>query len=292
MSANPLSECAMLSSLSVKCWSAALTDKKISSEVAETHSVNQKRAGKYRKNAINTEAPTYQAVKEAATELRTKHYEFTLPWSQDGARILTTAMFEQYSRELRTLRAGFDRAVETFVADYPALKSAAKIELNGMYNEADYPIDIRAKFGVEVSIQPLPDAEDFRASLPETAVRQIKGDIQAELEKAAVRAMQEPYERLYSHISRMVQRLSDPKGVFRDTLVSGLVDLCAILPGLNLTQDPQLEDLRRRAEQMIAHVSAQELRDNPAIRQDIARQAADIQSIMAPFMGVGSPEAT
>jgi len=291
MSENPLSHCAMLSSLSVRRWGAALTDKRISNEVAEAHQVSQRRAGKYRKYAINTDAATYQAVKEADTALRTKHYEYTLPWSQDGARILTTAMFEQYSRELRTLRNDFERAVEAFVADYPDLKAAAKVELNGMYNEADYPTDIRSKFGVEVTIASLPDAEDFRATLPESTVQQIKGDIQAEVERAARHAMQEPYERLYDHISRMVKRLSDPKGVFRDTLVSGLVDLCAILPGLNLTHDSQLDELRRRAEQMVAHVSAQELRDNPAVRQDVARQAADIQNMMAPFMGVAAPEA-
>jgi hypothetical protein len=281
----------MLANLSVRCWGAARNDKKISSEVAKTHSVDAKRAGKYRKNAINVEAPTYEAVKAAATELRAKHSEFTLPWSQDGARILTTTMFEQYSREMRTLRTKFDQAVQAFVEDYPTLKVDAKIELNGMYNEADYPADIREKFGVEVGILPLPEAEDFRVSLPETAVRQIKDDIQAEMKRAAHVAMQEPYERLYSHITRMVQRLSDPKAVFRDTLVSGLVDLCAILPGLNLTRDPQLDVLRQRAEQMIAHVSAQELRDNPAVRRDVARQAADIQNMMAGFMGAAASEA-
>ena len=73
--------------------------------------------------------------------------------------------------------------------------------------------------------------------------------------------MREPYERLYSHISRIVMRLSDKKAVFRDTLITGLADLCAILPGLNLTGDPQLDDLRKRAEKMIANLDPQDLRD-------------------------------
>jgi hypothetical protein len=104
-------------------------------------------------------------------------------------------------------------------------------------------------------------------------------------------AMRDPYERLYSHIARMVERLSDKKAVFRDTLVTGLADLCAILPGLNLTGDERLEELRKRAERMIANVDPQDLREVPSVRQSVARQAAEIQSLMASFMGQIASEA-
>ena len=214
-----------------------------------------------------------------------------LPWSQDGARILTTAMFADYSANMRTLRGAFSRVVEEFVEDYPRLKQAAKRELNGMYNEGDYPTNIGAKFGVDVVIMPLPDSQDFRATLSEDTVADIKKDIQAELHKTTQLAMREPYERLYSHISRIVMRLSDNKAVFRDTLITGLADLCAILPGLNLTDDPRLDDLRRRAEKMITHLDPQDLRDVPSVRRDVAREAAQIQNIMAGFMGPASTEA-
>ena len=102
------------------------------------------------------------------------------------------------------------------MADYPRLKQAAKRELNGMYNETDYPTNIATKFGVDVVIMPLPDSQDFRASLSDDTVSDIKKDIQAELQKSTQLAMREPYERLYGHISRIVMRLSDKQAVFRD----------------------------------------------------------------------------
>jgi len=285
MSINVLAGRAMLVTLNIRRWQAARTDKKITAEVATTHAVSEKRAGRYRKNAINVDAPTFKAVVSAASDLRTKHYFYTLPWTQEGARILTTAMFEEYSREMRILRTAFDKTVQAFIADLPALKQAAKIELNGMYNEADYPTDIAAKFCVEIVRMPLPVEEDFRACLPEDTVASIRSDIKAEVEKATSLAMRDPYERLYEHISRMVGRLSDPKAVFRDTLITGLADLCAILPGLNLTQDPQLDALRKRAEQLILNVDPQDLRDRPFLRSRVAAQAAEIQKVMAGFMG-------
>lgn len=285
MESTSLSQRAMLASLNIRRWSPALTDKKITHEVARSHAVSEKRAGQYRKNAIDVGAPTFQAVVGAASDLRTQHYFFTLPWSQDGARILPSAVFENYSQHIRKLRLAFDMAVHSFVADYPLLKLAAKRELNGMYNEADYPTNIAAKFGVEITFMPLPDAEDFRASLSDSAVTEIKQGIEAELQRTTQIAMREPYERLYTHISRMVERLSDKKAVFRDTLVTGLADLCAILPGLNLLRDPKLDELRKRAEELIANVDPQDLREVPAIRREVARKAAEIQSLMAPIMG-------
>jgi hypothetical protein len=291
MNTTSLSERAMLASLNIRRWQAALTDKKITAEIATTHAVSEKRAGRYRKNAIDVEALSFKAVVSAASELRNQHYFYTLPWSQDGARILTTTMFGQYSADMRTLRGAFGRVVEAFVADYPRLKQAAKRELNGMYNEADYPTNIAAKFGVDVVIMPLPDSQDFRASLSDDTVADIKKDIQTELQKSTQLAMREPYERLYTHISRIVMRLSDKEGVFRDTLITGLADLCAILPGLNLTGDPQLDDLRKRAERMIANLDPQDLRDRPSVRRDVAREAAQIQHLMAGFMGPVSSEA-
>jgi hypothetical protein len=154
-----------------------------------------------------------------------------------------------------------------------------------MYNEGDYPTNIGAKFGVDIVFMPLPDAQDFRASLSETLVAEIKGGIQTELQKTTELAMREPYERLYTHISRMVARLSDSKGIFRDTLVTGLAELCAILPGLNLSGDPQLDDWRKRAESMIANIAPQDLREDTSVRRSVARQAAEIQQLMSGFMG-------
>ena len=243
-----LSERAMLASLNIRRWQAALTDKKITAEVATHHAVNDTR------RKVSQKCDRYQGTElrsrgEYRIGLRNKHYFYTLPWGQDGARILPASIFEKYSEDMRTLRGAFGRAVQGFVATFES-KVAARRELNGMYNEADYPTNIAAKFGVDIVFMPLPDAQDFRASLNQNAVAEIKEGIQAELQKTMHAAMRDPYERLYGHISRMVERLSDKKAIFRDTLVTGLADLCAILPGLNLTGDERLDELRKRAERM------------------------------------------
>jgi hypothetical protein len=279
---------AMLASLTIHRWQATLTDKKVSRDIAQRHDVSERRAGKYRKYAINVESPSFKATNSAASNIRHEHYWLTLPWGQDGARILTAAGFETYSAKMRQLRSEFEAAAEAFALDYPALHEAAKIELNGLYDPKDYPRDVRAKFGIELSIMPLPDAGDFRAELSSDAVAEIRSNIEQELARTTSAAMRDPYERLHQHISRMVNALKDPKGIFRDSLVTGLAELCNVLPALNLTNDQQLESLRMQAEGLIAGISAEQLRDVPSIRSDVAQRAQAIQDVMAGFMGAQS----
>lgn len=286
MSSSNLSKSAMLASLTIRRWQGTLTDRKVSGEVATAHNVTERRAGKYRKHAIDVDAPSFRAVLTASSDLRHKHYWHTLPWGQDGARILTATNFDTYSTDIRHLTALYDEAARAFVRDFPRLKESAKRELNGLYNEDDYPRDIARKFGVDLSIMPLPDAKDFRVALSQEAVKQIRGDIEAELQRTTSAAMQEPYQRLYDHVARMVERLSDPENTFRDSLVTGLAELCAVLPGLNLTGDARLSELTTKAAALIAGIDAKQLRDVPAIRADVAKRAAEIQNVMGAFMGV------
>ena len=178
---------------------------------------------------------SFKAVVTAASDLRHTHYFHTLPWGQDGARILTALNFDNYSTIIRGKTAAYQQVADAFALDYPSLKAKAMHELNGMYNAADYPANIRKRFDVEMSIMPLPDATDFRVALSDDSVAKIRANIEVELQRTTAVAMQEPYQRLYDHISRVVERLQDPKGTFRDTLVTGLAELCHVLPALNLT---------------------------------------------------------
>jgi hypothetical protein len=282
---STLSERAMLSSLHISMWSATRTDKKASAEIADTHAISTKRAGHYRKHAINVEAPSFKAVRAAGAVLRVRHYYWTLPWAADGVRILPAANFDKYSQEMRALRSAFGIAANEFIRDYPALKAAARSELNGLYDENDYPKRIAGKFAIDHAILPWPEAADFRANLPQGDLDEIRRGITEEMERTTALAMRDPYERLYSHISRMVKQLSNPEGIIRETLVTGLAELCTVLPGLNIANDANLEDMRKRAESLVVGLDATCLRDHPGIRADVAKRATEIQDLMAAFMG-------
>lgn len=82
----------------------------------------------------------------------------------------------------------------------------------------------------------------------------------------------------------MVERLHDPKAIFRDTLVSNIVDLVNLLPALNVAEDPDLESMRSRVESILAGLKAEDLREDKALRQETAKDAESILRDMQAYM--------
>lgn len=218
-----------------------------------------------------------KTVQKVANEARSFHYENTLPWTDEGKRILPVDMFDRYSEKMRELRSKFDQAVHDLVANYDVLVEEARNRLNGMFNQSDYPMDIWNKFSFGTEISPIPCASDFRITLNYEEMEKIKSAIENRVEQAAQMAHADLYKRLYDAVKHVVERLSDTKAIFRDSLIGNLVELCQIIPALNVQDDPVLEQIRKDVESKLAGIDPQTIRDNPEVRQQIA---ADAQVIL------------
>ncbi len=48
-------------------------------------------------------------------------------------------VYMEFAEKVRSLKDEFDLAVSIFLTDYRDLKERARIELNGLFNERDYP---------------------------------------------------------------------------------------------------------------------------------------------------------
>lgn len=284
--ASTLATRAMLANLHISRWDAPCTDKKVSSEIADAHGVDAKRAGKYRKLRINTEHASYTNMRLTSNELRRTHYLWTMRWSDDGARILPAVSHLKYMAAYREKKAAFEAAIQVFLDAYPQLVRDARKELNGMFNANDYPKDIASRFAVELNVTPLPDARDFRVKLPDEDIREIREGLERETQNMLQKAMKDPYERLFKHVARMVEQLIDkPENTrFHDTLVTGLVELCEILPAFNLTNDKRLDSLIKRARNMVDGVEPEALKHVPTVRSAVAEEARQIHKMMSAFM--------
>ena len=281
MSAN-LTEKAMLVKLSICKWSARKYDRKVSKEVADQYGTDQDR-GRYNKVLIAQEA--IKAIGQAEGAARTFHYEQTLPWKDDGARILPAANFSHYSAEMRKFKAEFQNQVMAFLGNYPDLVSDARVQLTGLFDAADYPDreKIQSKFSFEVEVDPLPTGADFRVDLQAGEVDRIKADITARLELAQRDAMADCFNRLHDVVRKAAEKLTDKTAIFRDSLITNIQDLVDLLPRLNLTGDPRLETLRQEVADKLLGYEPDHLRKNAFARQETANAANDILAAMAGY---------
>jgi hypothetical protein len=269
----------MLADVTLSVWTSRAFDPKASKQVADLNHVGQK-MGNYNKNIlpVNTKgeySASYKAVTRAADNVRNTHYKHSLPWSDQGSRILPSANYFTYREAMQKAKAEFEVAAKAFCDEYPALKVAAKPLLNGLYDESNYPDDITGKFGITIHTFPLPAGQDFRATLPTPELNAIRKQIEKDVQERNKTAMDELWTRLYKAISSLTNRVQGAS-------LLNLKELLEMLPVLNFTGDQKLNDLAKEIEKQIAN----ELIDTPQARKDIAQKAADIQSQMAGIMGI------
>lgn len=279
-----LSEKAMLVNLSISQWTARKYDRKVSSEVNAAHGAKDD-AGRYNKSLIARES--LKDIQRIVNQARIFHYEKTLPWFDEGARILPAAMFSEYSTAMRQLRGEFETVVRDFADAYPSLIDEARIALNGLFNVQDYPpVEmIRSKFDWRVSISPLPNADDFRVQLSDDEIETVRKEIEARAGSAAEMATKDLWERLYKVVSNMADKLVIPDAIFRNSLVENIGELTSMLPKLNITNDANLEDMRRKVESKLAATNPEVLRTDSIVRRETAKDAQALLDAMKGYMG-------
>ena len=271
-----IEEKAMLVKLSISMWTARKHDKRATATVESTYHTTA--AGRFNKVLIAQDA--IQEVSKAANAARSFHYENTLPWTDEGYRLLPSKNFDFYSAEMRKLKAVFERAVEKFSSNYNALVDDARVRLNGLFNQTDYPLNIRSKFDFETAISPVPSKSDFRVDVGNEETAKIRADIEIRTKNAAADAHRDLYRRLAETVNHIADRLRDEKAVFRDSLVNNLIKLCELIPRLNINSDPELEKLRKEAEEKLCLCDPQTLRNDKQARKRTARDASAILEAM------------
>ncbi len=283
-----ISDRAMLVGLRISSFNPVKTDKKISKEVSDAHNSDAS-MGRYAKSVIAKEA--IDALRKLAGEIRNEHARRTLPWAEDGARILTSTGYHDYADWMRSAKDKWDMEVDRFIARWDDFVADARARLNGLFQESDYPSksELPAKFCFRWSVRPVPQAEDFRVSLGKDEIASIRQTLDAETQSTIDAAMQDVWARIKTVISALSERLKgyDPdapgKNPFRDSIVTNISDLLDILPALNLTNDARVNKFTVEMRDL-CKVDAQTLRDNHFTRTDVAARADAILDQMSQFV--------
>ena len=255
-----LTDKAMLVRVNLSAWSARKHDKGLSDEVNTNHGASDD-AGRYNKHLMAKER--LKAIQAADGEARTFHYVNTLPWQDDGYRLLPAANYLQYTDHMRKLMDKRESLVRDFVANYPAHVEAERIRLNGMFRASDYPTQT-----------------------------QIQADIKTRTESAIAGAVQDIWTRVYETVSHLSDRLKayevTPEGKvknpFRDSLVENLRDLVDLLPRLNLTGDSALSATCQELKSKLCTYEPDSLRENDRLRAEVAKDADSILAAMAGYV--------
>lgn len=279
-----LSDRALLVQLNISQWTARKLDKKATREVADANYASRD-AGNYNKKLLPM-SDSLANIHTMTGDIRREFYANTLPWGLENTHMLPTSNYLSFMTTFRKRKAEWEAVVRKFLTDYPHLQTTAQRFLGNLYDAADYPDvnDLQRKFGMDLVVMPVP-TNDFRVQLADDELSSIHADIQRRVEESSGLAMKEAWQRLYSHVKLMSERLGNTEGRLHDSLFDNAIELCRILPRLNFSDDPNLEAMRREVETKLVSHNKEAIKGSPTLRKQVADEAADIMARMGAFMG-------
>ena len=285
-----LTDDAMQVSLRITAWSGRLYDRQASNHVAVHHDAAAS-AGRYNKRLLPKAA--FAALTATVSACRTAHYENTVPWNDQGSRLLTVANYEHYTELMNGFRERMVRERARFIEDYDVNVDQARLDLGKLFRIEDYPSKeaLQDKFSIRYRITPVQDAEQFMAKLATDDVDRVKRDIEQQIEERLHDAVGDLYRRFGEAVERVSERLQeDDNGkplVFRDSMISNIRDLVDIVPRLNIFGDDELARLCEQVKEKIASVEPDSLRPSktfdPVARSRVKRDADELMEKFAGY---------
>ena len=191
-------------------------------------------------------------------------------------------------QDFRKEKSEWQSLVNTFLDNYEYLVAEAKRWLGDLYDEKDYPPKDRIidKFNMDMGIFPVP-SNDFRVELSSDELTRIQEDLESRMTSIQQEAMNDCWHRLYKHVEHITEKLSDPKNIFRDSMIENARETCDLLTRLNISEDPNLEAMRQAVERKLLDHHPDTLRNDLDVRQDTAEEARKIMDAMSTFMQPG-----
>lgn len=274
--ATTLSNRALLVNLQISQWTARKLDR------SETQLLNQRHgltveAARVNKNLLPL-ATELERVHQITAFVRKDFAKRTLPWGLEGVNILKADAYVEFTGVVRQWQTEWHGAVDGFLAAYPEYREEAKLLLNGMFKEEDYPHvdDLARRFSFNMRFMPMPDQQDWRVDIGDEALTKLRTELSRDIEKSMAEAMNTAWLRVYDVVAKAHERLSNPDNVFRDSLVDNAIELCGLLPALNVLDDPGLEKARQALERTLCAVKPDTLREDLSVRAKVAGEMNDI----------------
>lgn len=286
-----LSSSAMLVDLSISFWEGRRANKQVAEEIEHTKGA---RAGVVSATtALLADCEEHKQLKSFRDKVRKEHLAKSLPWSDSGQRIISNLAYFDHVAWATQCENEFNKLVDIFVREYEWEVGLQQASLGALFDPSLYPSaeSIRSKFSFSMVYSPVPESTDFRVAISNEA----QDDLRRQYERAYTQRMAslsyDLWGKLEPVLNNLVARLEDrtdkhgnvKAGVFRDTLVSNVEEVVALMRTTNLTDDPEIKRVQAELEKTLRGVTPQTLRNNASqralVRENVEKVIASLPSL-------------
>lgn len=227
------------------------------------------------------------------TQLRDENNRLTAAWYDDGWRIMTLEMMDKHSDAMERIIPQYHAEADRIVENLPAIVEAARLRLGDAFDESMYPTqnELRQKLRVVVRHKPIPKGHDFRLQLDANSLEFLKAKLEDDLMEGVKVATQSLRDRMVDAVSTFIDRLEKVKnyidpatgkprvsGFVRSSITKNLEALVEVIPGLNITNDEDINSMARELRRKLCAFTSDALNDSPHLRDAVIADARKILS--------------
>lgn len=195
-------------------------------------------------------------------EMYAYHTKATLPYGDDGKRLLPNASYFDYTTKMQGFISQLDNLKVQIIANWDGMVLADIMARNSrlmglgkapVAKLDDYPTasHMEARLYVDWFPTPISTSGDFRFQLPQDMLDRVDRQITEMLEDAG----RDLYVRMLKPVTAFVDKLNSYKGDkgqrWHDSFIDNLNALTTELPQLNVNSDPVVDQLLKQIDQII-----------------------------------------
>jgi len=282
--APSISSSALLVSFKVTLPTFRRKDKKATKEVTQNNNTKTKLVN-VTKSLLGT-CEEYRLLNVHVGDTRNNtYYTNTLPWHDRGARFLATVnhfdFHEAMTDKINTGYELWDKFLNVYEYQRDVVAPQMHEGLGALFNIEEYPTlsDLRDNgFKMWLDYDIIPDPKqavtgDARLDLSEEALEYVTSQVQQGNDARLNAAMSDLWYQLHDQLNVFIKSLhvdetTGKGGKIFDTVFERLISLTDMLHSCNVTNDSQMDAMRRKLSAAIGSVSTHAIKNSPTLRED------------------------
>ena len=221
-------------------------------------------------------------AKQRRAKARTWFNSVTLPGISEDLRITTPARLVEIRERIDQFRKEDQEGVDNvLIPNYEVYKDADRPRLGTAYDPNLYPdpLDLQSHFDILLTTTDMPSGDYARIQgLTASAQAKMQEDHQKMLQQIGTAAKNEVMKKLAELVGHIAEKLSNPNAEkFFESTFGNLKDYLAMVPDLNITNDPTLESIRREAVEKL-DFSMKQVKDSAFLKEQAAAAAKNLLS--------------
>lgn len=236
---------------------------------------------KGRKYLINPEL--LGQIRTAAHQARNKVKDYSLPFPIMSIQLVPKKYITTVEEILQHHQVRFMDKVDEFIGMYSQAREEAKEALGSLFNEMDYPLNIRSKFKFGWQFLALQVPSRAMILSPEVYEREKARfeNLMFETRELCLQALRMEFSGLLEDLTeKLSSNGSKPKKIVTNSMFNRLNEFFMELDTKNIFEDQELQELTNNARQIISDVSPYSLKYNDQARDQIREQMQGIRNTL------------